>query len=178
MVQPAAVEAAIQRAIPDTSVTVEDLTGGGDHLQVSVVSTAFVGLSRIKQHQLVYGALQAELASRPFMPWRSTPRFPTAHPQTPPLPTEIRIHGRFHPQPHRRAGSFQPDLRVHEGLKIDAQCGFSNNVVQILHSLGVSFETFDVLSDPEIRRGIKEFSSWPTIPQVYVKGELSAAPTS
>ena len=52
------------------------------------------------------------------------------------------------------------------------QCGFSNNVVQILHSLGVSFETFDVLSDPEIRQGIKEFSSWPTIPQVYVKGEF------
>jgi stress-induced morphogen len=63
MVQPAAVEAAIQRAIPDATVTVEDLTGGGDHLQVSVVSTAFVGLSRIKQHQLVYGALQSELAS-------------------------------------------------------------------------------------------------------------------
>ena len=52
------------------------------------------------------------------------------------------------------------------------QCGFSNNVVQVLHSLGVSFETFDVLSDMEIRQGIKEFSSWPTIPQVYVKGEF------
>ena len=59
-----------------------------------------------------------------------------------------------------------------KGSKLMPQCGFSNNVVQILHSLGVSFETFDVLSDPEIRQGIKEFSSWPTIPQVYVKGEL------
>lgn len=63
MVQPAAVEAAIQRAIPDASVTVEDLTGGGDHLQVSVISAAFDGLSRIRQHQMVYGALQQELAS-------------------------------------------------------------------------------------------------------------------
>ena len=63
MVQPDAVEAAIQQVIPDANVTVEDLTGGGDHLQVSVVSTALVGLSRIKQHQLVYGALQSELAS-------------------------------------------------------------------------------------------------------------------
>ena len=63
MVQPDAVEAAIQRAIPDAKVTVEDLTGGGDHLQVSVVSEAFKGLSRIRQHQLVYGALQQELAS-------------------------------------------------------------------------------------------------------------------
>lgn len=63
MVQPAAVEAAIQRAIPDANVTVEDLTGGGDHLQVSVISAAFDGLSRIRQHQMVYGALQQELAS-------------------------------------------------------------------------------------------------------------------
>ena len=59
-----------------------------------------------------------------------------------------------------------------KGTKLMPQCGFSNNVVQILHSLGVTFETFDVLSDPEIRQGIKEFSSWPTIPQVYVKGEF------
>ena len=59
-----------------------------------------------------------------------------------------------------------------KGSKLMPQCGFSNNVVQILHSLGVSFETFDVLSDPEIRQVIKEFSSWPTIPQVYVRGEF------
>ncbi len=59
-----------------------------------------------------------------------------------------------------------------KGTKVMPQCGFSNNVVQILHSLGVSFESFDVLSDMEIRQGIKEFSSWPTIPQVYVNGEF------
>mgnify|MGYP002051644272 FL=1 len=59
-----------------------------------------------------------------------------------------------------------------KGSKLMPQCGFSNNVVQILHSLGVSFETFDVLSDMEIRQGIKDFSSWPTIPQVYVNGEF------
>jgi len=59
-----------------------------------------------------------------------------------------------------------------KGTKLMPQCGFSNNVVQILHALGVPFETFDVLSDMEIRQGIKEFSDWPTIPQVYVKGEF------
>ena len=59
-----------------------------------------------------------------------------------------------------------------KGNKLMPQCGFSNNVVQILHALGVPFETFDVLSDMEIRQGIKEFSDWPTIPQVYVKGEF------
>ena len=59
-----------------------------------------------------------------------------------------------------------------KGSKLMPQCGFSNNVVQILNSLGVAFETFDVLSDMEIRQGIKEFSDWPTIPQVYVNGEF------
>jgi stress-induced morphogen len=63
MVQPDAVQDAIRRALPDAAVVVEDLTGGGDHLQVRVVSSAFAGLSRVKQHQLVYGALRQELAS-------------------------------------------------------------------------------------------------------------------
>ena len=59
-----------------------------------------------------------------------------------------------------------------KGNKLMPQCGFSNNVVQILHAAGVPFETFDVLSDGDIRQGIKEFSEWTTIPQVYVKGEF------
>ena len=63
MVQPYAVAAAIRQALPDAKVDIEDLTGGGDHLQVTVVSSVFSGLSRIKQHQLVYGALRDQLAS-------------------------------------------------------------------------------------------------------------------
>jgi monothiol glutaredoxin len=59
-----------------------------------------------------------------------------------------------------------------KGSKLMPQCGFSNNVVQILQNLGIPFDTFDVLSDAEIRQGIKEYSNWPTIPQVYVKGEF------
>ena len=73
---------------------------------------------------------------------------------------------------HESLVSSSPVFVFMKGSKLMPQCGFSNNVVQILHSLGVSFETFDVLSDMEIRQGIKEFSSWPTIPQVYVKGEF------
>jgi stress-induced morphogen len=63
MVHPDQVRSAIQQALPDARVEVEDLTGGGDHLQVKVVSQAFAGLSRVKQHQMVYGALRGELAS-------------------------------------------------------------------------------------------------------------------
>ncbi|HSM83119.1 MAG TPA: Grx4 family monothiol glutaredoxin [Nodosilinea sp.] len=59
-----------------------------------------------------------------------------------------------------------------KGNKLMPQCGFSNNVVQILNVLGAPFETVDVLADPDIRQGIKEYSNWPTIPQVYVNGEF------
>lgn len=59
-----------------------------------------------------------------------------------------------------------------KGSKLMPQCGFSNNVVQILNSFGVPYETVDVLEDYEIRQGIKEYSSWPTIPQVYINGEF------
>lgn len=52
------------------------------------------------------------------------------------------------------------------------QCGFSGRVVQILRQCDVNFVSFDVLSDPELRQGIKEFSNWPTIPQLYINGEF------
>ncbi|BAZ39132.1 hypothetical protein NIES4101_50840 [Calothrix sp. NIES-4101] len=59
-----------------------------------------------------------------------------------------------------------------KGNKLMPQCGFSNNVVQIMNALGVPFETLDVLADSDIRQGIKEYSNWPTIPQVYVNGQF------
>jgi monothiol glutaredoxin len=59
-----------------------------------------------------------------------------------------------------------------KGTPVFPQCGFSAAVVQILSNTGVKFKAIDVLKDPEIRSGIKEFSNWPTIPQLYVKGEF------
>ncbi|MGH7090468.1 MAG: Grx4 family monothiol glutaredoxin [Stellaceae bacterium] len=65
-----------------------------------------------------------------------------------------------------------PVVLYMKGTPVFPQCGFSAAVVQILSHLGVKFKGVDVLSDPEIRDGIKEFSSWPTIPQLYVRGEF------
>ena len=59
-----------------------------------------------------------------------------------------------------------------KGTPVFPQCGFSSTVVQVLTHLGVKFKGIDVLTDPSIREGIKQFSSWPTIPQLYVKGEF------
>jgi monothiol glutaredoxin len=59
-----------------------------------------------------------------------------------------------------------------KGTPVFPQCGFSAATVQILSELGVKFKAVDVLKDPEVRQGVKEFSNWPTIPQLYVKGEF------
>jgi monothiol glutaredoxin len=59
-----------------------------------------------------------------------------------------------------------------KGTKQFPACGFSNAVVQILGKEGVPFETFNILADPEVRQGLKEYSSWPTFPQLYVDGKF------
>jgi len=59
-----------------------------------------------------------------------------------------------------------------KGTPLLPQCGFSSRAVAILDRLGAPYESVDVLQDPEIRAGIKEYSEWPTIPQLYVKGEF------
>ena len=59
-----------------------------------------------------------------------------------------------------------------KGTPLFPQCGFSSRAVAILDHLGVPYESVDVLQDMEIRQGIKSFSDWPTIPQLYVKGEF------
>ncbi len=59
-----------------------------------------------------------------------------------------------------------------KGTPVFPQCGFSSLAVQILTHLGVKFKGVDVLSDPAIRQGIKDFSNWPTVPQLYIAGEF------
>ncbi len=59
-----------------------------------------------------------------------------------------------------------------KGTPVFPQCGFSATVVQVLSHMGVKFKGVDVLTDPGLRQGVKDFSNWPTIPQLYVKGEF------
>nr|CCA21502.1 monothiol glutaredoxin5 putative [Albugo laibachii Nc14] len=92
-------------------------------------------------------------------------------------------HSDFQPKIHSTASddvhemiqkhvSSYPILLYMKGTPSAPQCGFSMQVVRILHSHGVSFDSINVLDHPEIRNGIKEFSKWPTIPQLYVDGEF------
>src|SRR3546814_9388270 len=72
----------------------------------------------------------------------------------------------------REAVNSSEVLLFMKGTPLFPQCGFSSRSIAILDHLGVEYETVDVLQDAAIRNGIKEFSDWPTIPQLYVKGEF------
>jgi monothiol glutaredoxin len=80
---------------------------------------------------------------------------------------DVTTHDRI-----RQQVSDNPVVLYMKGTPVFPQCGFSATVVQILSHLGVKFKGIDVLADSSVREGIKEFSSWPTIPQLYVKGEF------
>ena len=157
------IEALIKAAIPDARVTVEDLAGDGDHYAATVVSEQFRGIPRVKQHQIVYAALRGRmggelhaLALQTSAPDSGVlPRWPTT------CSTASRAKSTKHPV-----------MLYMKGNAMFPQCGFSARVVQILTHLGVPFKTANVLEDAELREGIKQFSQWPTIPQLYVKGEF------
>ncbi len=68
--------------------------------------------------------------------------------------------------------SSSPVVLYMKGTPVFPQCGFSAMVVQVLSHMGVKFKGVDVLADPSIRQGIKDFANWPTIPQLYVAGEF------
>jgi monothiol glutaredoxin len=80
---------------------------------------------------------------------------------------DITTHDRI-----RQQVTDNPVVLFMKGTPVFPQCGFSATVVQILSHLGVKFKGVDVLADSSVREGIKEYSSWPTIPQLYVKGEF------
>jgi monothiol glutaredoxin len=80
---------------------------------------------------------------------------------------DITVHDRI-----RQQVTDNPVVLFMKGTPVFPQCGFSATVVQILSHMGVKFKGIDVLADSSVREGIKEFSSWPTIPQLYVKGEF------
>ena len=154
------IERLIKAAIPDAEVTIRDLAGDGDHYAARVVSRSFAGLSRIKQHQAVYSALGGRVGGE-----LHALQLETAVPQTENNVSDART---------RIADIVKKNdvVLFMKGTALFPQCGFSSRAVAILDRLGANYETVDVLQDPEIRAGIKDYSDWPTVPQLYVKGEF------
>ena len=172
------IEKLIREALPDARVTIEDLRGDGDHYAAHVVSAQFKGKTRVQQHQMVYQALKAGWAAS-FTRWHCRPRCPRVERQERPSNARSsRAEGveRMSDNPVfqqiERELSGSDVVLFMKGSPVFPQCGFSAAVVGVLSHLGVRFKGVDVLQDPALRQGIKEYSSWPTIPQLYVKGEF------
>ena len=169
----------IKEGIPDAEVEIQDLAGDGDHYAATV---DFAGLRR-----------QIQGAAAPDGLWRAgRPHGRRA------ACAEIDHHGAkalgaLYSGPDPRSPWALQEIDMSEpqvfdrirdeigkndvllfmkGTPVFPQCGFSAAVVEVLSELGVKFHGVNILVDPELRQGIKEFSQWPTIPQLYVKGEF------
>ena len=170
--------AADQGGLPDAQVTIEDLRGDGDHYAAHVVSAAFSGKTRVQQHQMVYQALAGPDGRRAARAGAADQRVPNdslnraaalrRFTSSEDIEMDTTVQDRISQRSSRR----NDVVLFMKGTPVFPQCGFSAAVVQILTHLGVKFKGVDVLADPSVRQGIKEFSNWPTIPQLYVKGEF------
>jgi len=159
MMQPEAIRQLISQSLPNSQIEVEDTTGTLDHFQVLVISPEFQGKTLVEQHQMVYRALgdamKEAIHALALKTYSPEEKIMSDAQQT--IAQQIKDNKIF---------------IYMKGNKHFPQCGFSAAVVDVFNRLGVPYETFDVLSDPEIRDGVKSFSNWPTIPQVYIDGKF------
>jgi len=160
------IERLIKERFPDAEIRIEDLAGDGDHYAADIVSEAFRGKSRVQQHQMVYEALQGNMGGV-----LHALALKTAAPKA----RAERIDEMSEQDVQDWIGKQVADNDVVLFMKGDKQmpqCGFSMQVAQILGHLGVEYKDINVLDDMSVRDGVKAYSNWPTVPQLYVKGEF------
>ena len=149
-----------------TLLELEDLTGTRDHYRAVVVASAFEGLNRVQQHQAVYAAL-GELMDGPVHALSLTDAHAGGLERSGEMTMGDVVRDRIQALVDEHA-----ILLFMKGTRTFPQCGFSHRAVEILKRCEATFETVNVLEDPDIRQGIKSFANWPTIPQLYVDGKF------
>jgi monothiol glutaredoxin len=157
----------IEAAIPGAQAEVEDWTGGGDHFKATVTAQAFAGRSRIEQHKLVYEVFGAEIGG----PIHAL-SLKTQSPQQPGAATMSDTDQNQIRDAIGQAISEHEVILFMKGTPEAPACGFSARTVAALQALEAPFAAVDVLPDPRIRQELSAISQWPTIPQLFVKGEL------
>jgi monothiol glutaredoxin len=153
-------KARIEAAIPNASATV---TGDGRHFRAVVTSPAFAGLTRIAQHQIVHEVFEADFGERIHALSIQTNTLEGASMNDEIKPPRDAI---------KQAIESNPVILFMKGTPEAPMCGFSARTVSALEQLNASFTTIDVLADPRIRQELSALSNWPTIPQLFVNGEL------
>ena len=167
------IESLIKAALPDATVEIKDLAGDGDHYAATVTLAAFKGKSRVQQHQMVYAALQGRMGGALHALALTTVATENCHHERGALTAaaEEQTMTDAHQVIDNEVKSNDVVLFM-KGTPQFPMCGFSGQVVQILDYLGVPYKGVNVLEDDVVRQGIKDYSNWPTIPQLYVKGEF------
>src|SRR6188474_2728555 len=149
----------IKQGIPDAEVEIQDLAGDGDHYAATVVSPAFAGKSKIQQHQMVYGALGGRMGgvlhALKLTPWRRSPDGPIFEIKSLGVSDMSDVFDRIRDEIGKN-----DVLLFMKGTPVFPQCGFSAAVVDVLSQLGVKFHGINILTDGDLRQGIKEFSQW------------------
>ena len=159
-VEAEAIRALLEQAFPDAvELTVEDRTGTGDHFQVIVESADFDGLSLIDQHRRVNAALAAPLGDGSIHELR----IKTKGSGTGMKSLREQIEDVIKDEPVALFMKGTPEM---------VMCGNSYRALNALTAVGAPVTTVDILPDPRIRQELSSLSGWPTIPQVFVKGEL------
>ena len=162
------IENLIKEAFPDAEVKVDG--ADGVHMSAIVASSQFAGKSMIAQHRMVFAALKGKMdgsngelhaprinnkSTKPYIWTRTT--WPNSSNKQQEINETVKSNN---------------VVLFMKGTKAAPQCGFSNKVSGILNYMGVDFKDINVLGDESIREGIKIYSDWPTVPQLYVNGEF------
>ena len=132
----------IKEDIPDATIEIKDLMGDSNHYSATIKSSKFNNLNKIEQHKLVYKSLKGK---RKIM----------------------EINDKI-----KKLINDNEVCLFMKGTPDSPQCGFSMAVSNVLKHLNVNFKGVNVLEDPNLRQGIKDYSDWPTIPQLYIKNEF------
>ena len=152
------IKSLIKEFLPDAEIIIEDLAGDENHYSATIKSKVFAGKSKIEQHKLVYKALKGKMGNE-----LHALALNTMENQKMNEDTNIKIKSLIDKNEVCLFMKGTPEV---------PQCGFSLAVSNVLKHLNVKFSGVNVLEDPTIREGIKAYSDWPTIPQLYVKGEF------
>ena len=167
------IERLIKTGLPDAEVTIKDLEGDGNHYEAHVASRQFLGKTRVQQHKMVYDTLCGRMGGVLHALALKTAIRPI--PGEAAMPSEEGKQAMSEQQIHDLIGkeiTSNDIVLFMKGTRQSPQCGFSSQVVQILGHLGVDFKDINVLEDPSLRDGVKSYANWPTIPQLYIKGEF------
>lgn len=167
------IKEAITQSLPKAEVHILDPMNDGVHLEALVISDEFSGKPLVRQHQMVMLPLSEQFSSslhalglKTFTP-ESWEKQKHNYEVATVMNNVLQISDKI-----------SQDVKANKvvlfmkGSKVMPQCGFSARVVQILNSLKVEYVDRNVLDSDELRQGIKEFSNWPTIPQLYVDGNF------